>query len=395
MVKFRSATKLSGFFGDCMKLLKMALALMVMSSSLEAQDINITGTISRTLKIPMVRSSTTRFSPMHLSEQTKQIKLLRVELSEKSKQLFANKAQHALAHTKEFSNNALYMSEKFPAKVQLGMNGVPVLNQGNHGSCVVFAITAAVDAVLNKGDYISQLCQLQVGNYLAASGYIPSGWNGTIGRFVLGQMESTGIVNKQDQATQGCGGLMEYPINGDDPESAMTLDEFHQLSEPFDHETVSWWTLLDLFDVATERVDTSATLAEVKKSLLNGDRVAFGVLLLDFEYGLMGAVGKKGAVYDSWVLTPEIARDVYLRPFFGGHEMVITGYDDNAVAIDDKGRPHKGLLTLRNSWGDQVGDQGNFYMSYDYFVLLVIEAQRIHNAINDDVDGPSDLGASA
>jgi hypothetical protein len=287
------------------------------------------------------------------------------------------------------------MSEKFPAKVQLGMNGVPVLNQGNHGSCAMFAITAGIDAVLNKGDYISQLCQLQVGNYLAADGYTPSGWDGTIGRFVLSQLETTGIVSKQQQATQGCGGLTEYPTNGEDPESAMTLNEYHQISEPFDHETVSWWTLLDVFDVVNERLDTSTTLAEVKKSLLNGDRVAFGVLLLDFEQGIMGAVGKKGANYDSWVLTPEIARDVYLRPFFGGHEMLITGYDDNAVAIDDKGRPHKGLLTLRNSWGEQVGDHGNFYMSYDYFVLLVIEAQRIHNASNDEVDGPDDVNAVA
>ncbi len=378
-----------------MKLLKIALALMSLSGSLEAQDININGTISRTLKIPMIHSSNTRSPQLLSSEKTKQIKLLKIELSEKSKQLFANKAHHALAHINEFSNSALQRSERFPTKIQLGMNDVPVLNQGNHGSCVVFAITAAIDAVLNKGDYISQLCQLQVGNYLEANGYSPSGWNGSIGRSVLSQIESTGIINKQEQTTQGCGGLVDYPINSEDPTSSMTLDEFHQLSEPFDHETVSWWTLLDVFDVATTRIDTSETLANVKKSLSNGDRVAFGVLLLDFEYGLMGAVGTKNATYDTWVLTPEIARDIYMKPFFGGHEMIITGYDDNAVAIDDKGRPHKGLLTLRNSWGEQVGDHGNFYMSYDYFVLLVIEAQRIHNAVNDEATVPSDSDKSA
>ncbi|MGF2339111.1 C1 family peptidase, partial [Acinetobacter baumannii] len=64
-------------------------------------------------------------------------------------------------------------------------------------------------------------------------------------------------------------------------------------------------------------------------------------------------------------------------PFFGGHEMIITGYDDNAIAVDDNGREHKGLFTLRNSWGEQFGDKGNFYMSYDYFKVLTIEAQRI------------------
>jgi len=69
---------------------------------------------------------------------------------------------------------------------------------------------------------------------------------------------------------------------------------------------------------------------------------------------------------------------------------VITGYDDLAVAIDDQGRIHKGLLTLRNSWGKNVGDHGDFYMSYDYFKLLVLEVQQINssanNANNDDAD---------
>jgi C1A family cysteine protease len=91
----------------------------------------------------------------------------------------------------------------------------------------------------------------------------------------------------------------------------------------------------------------------------------------------MGAVGTHNAKDDTWVLTPEIARDIYLRPQFGGHEMVITGYDDNAASVDDQGREHKGLFTLRNSWGDQFGDKGNFYMSYDYFKVLSIEVQRI------------------
>lgn len=59
--------------------------------------------------------------------------------------------------------------------------------------------------------------------------------------------------------------------------------------------------------------------------------------------------------------------------------MIITGYDDNAIAVDADGQPHHGLLTLRNSWGEAVGDHGNFYMSYDYFKILAIEVQRIRS----------------
>ena len=362
----------------------MTFVLMIVSGSLAAQDINITGTISRTIEVPKTRNQIFNTPRLTFSENNKQIKLLKIELSEKAKHHFSHKAQKLLTPTDQFADHIIHKNEKFPAKVQLGMNGVPVLNQGNHGSCAVFAITAALDAVLNKGDYISQLCHLQVGNYLATNGYTPSGWDGSIGRLVLSQLESTGIVSKEQQNAIGCGGLTEYPPTGDDPESSINLEEYHQISEPFDHNTLNWWTLLDVFDATTERLDTTLTLTAVKNSLANGDRVAFGILLLDFEHGLMGAVGKKGLTYDSWVLTPEIARDVYLRPNFGGHEMVITGYDDNAVAIDDKGRTHRGLLTIRNSWGDKVGDHGNFYMSYDYFTLLVIEALRIHDASNDD-----------
>jgi len=373
-----------------MKRRKLAYILLLVSSCLNAQDINITGTISRTLKAPEARSQNYRTSRMTPLQQSKQIKLLKINLSEKAKNIFSKRAQKAIAHTNQFQNETSGVTDKFPAKIQLGMNGVPVLNQGNHGSCAVFAVTAAIDAVLNKGDYISQLCLLQVGRYLADHGYTPSGWDGSMGRLVLGQIESTGIVSKHQQNTLGCGGVVNYPINGSEPDSSMTLDEYHQISEPLDQETVSWWTILDAYDATTERLDTTITLADVKNALSKGDRVAFGVLLLDFEYGLIGAVGKKGSTYDSWVLTPEIARDIFLRPYFGGHAMVITGYDDNAVAVDDKGRPHRGLLTLRNSWGDQVGDHGDFYMSYDYFKLLVIEAQRIHNATNDDKDRPDD-----
>ena len=61
------------------------------------------------------------------------------------------------------------------------------------------------------------------------------------------------------------------------------------------------------------------------------------------------------------------------------HEMVITGYDDKAIATDKQGRTYQGLLTMRNSWGSDAGDNGNFYMSYDYFKALMIEVQRIRH----------------
>ncbi|CDZ76255.1 Peptidase C1-like family protein [Legionella massiliensis] len=359
-----------------MKISHFALISATLSGSLFAQDIKIVGTITQPIKpSPSVLSATKTGAP-------KQIKLLKVELSAEAKESLANKAKMALAHTQQFAANP--SNSKYPSQVELGMNDVPVLNQGMYGTCVTFAVTAAIDAVLKKGDYLSQLCQLQLGNYLEKNAYSISGWEGSYGRVVLSQMDTFGIVPKSQEQIEGCGGLSRYPADGmADPDGAMSVREYHQLSESV-ADQVAWSPILDIFQTLADRVDTNKTLNEVKASLVAGDRVTFAVLLLDFDLGLVGAVGKNHAENDTWVLTPEIARDVYLNPNFGGHEMVITGYDDNAIAVDDQGREYRGLLTLRNSWGDKVGDKGDFYMSYDYFKLLVTEAQRIRDVSYSD-----------
>lgn len=192
-------------------------------------------------------------------------------------------------------------------------------------------------------------------------------------------------MNKEHQQSQGCGGLTVYPVNDMvEPSGYVNLEDYRQMSEDIG-EKVLWSPVLDIYQALLDRTDTNKTVEQVKAALNAGDRLTFGVLLLDFDLGFAGAVGKNKVDGDTWVLTPEIARDVYLKQNFGGHEMVITGYDDNAVAIDDQGREHRGLFTLRNSWGKKVGDQGDFYMSYDYFKLLVIEVARIRNVSDNAV----------
>lgn len=353
---------------NSMRTSKLFLLSIALSTNLFAQDLKIVGTITQTLKAPQNKSLNTK------AEQ-QDIKLLKMQLSPNAIQTL-NKRSIATIN----KSNALISPSHLPQKIELGMNNVPVLNQGSFGSCVTFATTAAVDAALNKGDYISQLCQLQLGMYLEQNGYAPSGWDGSFGRLALSQMEHFGIVSKEKQKAIGCGGLTEYPKSEQPgPETAMPLEKFHELSEDLNEKTVLFSPILDIYQAIMERTDTNKTINEIKAALNENDRVTFAVLLLDFDLGTMGAIGTHNSKFDTWVLTPEIARDIYLNPLFGGHEMVITGYDDDAIAIDDQGRQHKGLFTLRNSWGEQYGDKGNFYMSYDYFKVLVIEAQRIRN----------------
>ncbi len=347
-----------------MQIHKLLFLTAVLSSSLYAQDIKVVGTLDYQFK-PKPHSHILNATPKHA------IKLLKVELNQPAEQALTKRT--ALVKNSKIHQSS---SPQFPSKVDLGMNNVPVLDQGSFGTCVTFANTAAVNASMGQGDYISQVCQLQLGNYLASNGYNSSGWDGSLGRTVLNQMETFGIVNKQQQETIGCGGLTNYPSFGQAiPSSFINPEDYHQLSESI-NDKVSWSPILDIF-TALDRVDTDKTLKDIKQALNERDRVTFGVLLLDFDLGMMGAVGKHNSNFDTWILTPEIARDIYLHPMFGGHEMIITGYDDDAIATDEQGNQHKGLLTLRNSWGDKIGDKGNFYMSYDYFKVLVIEAQRI------------------
>src|SRR3989338_2283243 len=68
-----------------------------------------------------------------------------------------------LAQYPKNSINSASFSSELPSKVKVGMQLTHVLDQGYHGSCVTFAVTAALDAALGAGDYISQLCNLELG----------------------------------------------------------------------------------------------------------------------------------------------------------------------------------------------------------------------------------------
>lgn len=349
-----------------MKIVQWSLLCMLISASVMAQDVKVVGTMSQSI-VPSKKAH---------SLMSKRIALLKVELSDKARQKLDKRAEAALKQ-----NQKLLQMHPLADSTQLGMGSVPVLDQGGYGSCVTFANTAAVDAVLNQSDYISQLCLLQLGRYFEQYAYIPSGWNGSLGGIVLNQMSEFGLVSKAKQRDQGCGGLTEYPLVGESYGTEMSPEAYHQISEEMNPDIVGWSSILDVYNVFFDNTDMTNTLRQVKASLKAGDRLTFGVLLPDAEKGIAGAIGRHHASNDSWVLTPEIVNDIEASGdgFFPGHEMIITGYDDEAIALDDQGRPHKGLLTLRNSWGSSIGDGGDFYMSYDYFMALTIEVQRIRN----------------
>lgn len=356
-----------------MQLNKIIVLSFALLSNAFAADIQPSGTVDYALK-PSGKSRIT---------YPQKIKLLNFKLSEHAISALRLKTQ-SLHHAR-----SLQVAANTPEEKQLGMNGVPVLNQGSFGTCVTFANTAAVDALLGKGDYLSQLCLLQLGNYYTEQAFGLSGWDGSLNRAMLSRLEDHGFISKETEHTVGCGGLTEYPQNGDPtPTSTISFDDYHRMSEGLIQNHISWSSILDPYTALfSDSSDTDNTVNEIKKALNNNQRVIIAVLLPAIDLGLAGAVGKHHAVNDTWVLSTLIERDLYLTSsfFFPAHALVITGYDDNAIAIDDLGDKHRGLLTLRNSWGEQFGNKGDFYMSYDYFKVLGFEAhQMMQNHFDDD-----------
>ena len=352
-----------------MKLLSCIVISLIFSSVSMAGAVKVVGTVD----LPI--APTNNFSKIKANQaETKHIQLLKIELSEKAKATLVKKAVTSSTQSNLFSVNS-------SKKIELGMGTVPVLDQGNYGSCATFANTAAVDAAINKGDYVSQLCQLQLGRSLEENGYNPSGWEGSLGGIVLNQMMSFGIVNKSQQRAVGCGGLKDYPYWVTTIGREMSLEEYHAISESMDSHSIAWSSIVDAYQILIDGANMDDVIKATKASLQAGDRLTLGVLLPAFEKGIAGAVGKHHQVNDTWMLTPEIIAAMTAEDYLPGHELVITGYDDAAVAIDEQGNESKGLFTLRNSWGGNVGDKGNFYISYDYFKALALEVQRIRSKL--------------
>lgn len=351
----------------------LIIFLTVFSFSSFAQAIEFEKPITAAISINKPAYAYTFFNQD--ASNKKLVTLMNIPLTRAQKQLLTQYPPLAQSILSTKSDN------KLPLRGSVGMNEVPVLDQGIHGSCVTFANTAAIDALLNKGDYISQLCHLALGKYLEDKGYNPSGWDGSTGPTVLNQLISFGIINKNTQKTRSCGGLREYPIlNANQTGNPMSLEDYKLSSENL-NEHLFWLSLLNFHQRFQWESSSQANslLIEIKKILTTqssyrDSRLTFAVLL-PLGYCSAGACASYHANEDTWALTKEIITDN--NPTFGGHEMIIVGYDDQAIAIDHEGKKHQGLLILRNSWGNNAGDHGTYYMSYDFFKHFVFEVQQI------------------
>lgn len=93
-------------------------------------------------------------------------------------------------------------------------------------------------------------------------------------------------------------------------------------------------------------------LDELKHALNNNFPVVFGFI-----------------VYESF--ESESVEETGMMPYpepdeqiLGGHAVALVGYDDNKESLEGE----KGMFIVRNSWGEEWGDKGYFYMPYKFIL---------------------------
>lgn len=368
------------------KILASSILLSSATLPLEIFALQLTGTKE-------VNTLTKQTRPGFAASQEIPVSLMSVKLSKEEVAALQKEQRTARKVT-------LAHAAPLPSKSALNFEKFPVLNQGQHGSCVTFASVAALNYVLNKPNHVSSLCSLTLGSTLEKNGYYPSGWDGSFGPMVLDQFMRFGYISTTQQSQFGCGGLKEYPTNnGRDTGKPMALDEYKKFSKSFLFEQLSintgakifWSPIVSMeerfnLDETGDNYDGEKALTKVKQALLANSTstkniVTLGTLL----YGDLchaGACAKHSTQDDTWAMSRSIVS--LLDRGFGpdsGHEVAIIGYDDNATAVDRDGTVHKGLLTIRNSWGTKAGDNGNYYMTYDYFKTFVDEVQKVSRVV--------------
>ena len=337
-----------------------------LSSTILAQSIEMIGGTPVTISISHPHNS------RHSSVTKKVIDVQHIRLSEEAQEILKKRFSNM-----DYVDKLAQYELSAPAVVNLGMNNTPVLDQGVHGSCATFANIGAIDAVIGKGDYVSQLCSLELGSYLKNQGLQPySGWDGSFGPMILHQLKEYGLISIAYQHNHGCAGVKDYPVdNVRNHGKPMSISEYTANSFALAN-YVSWRVLLSNSEAFSPNYNPEDLLESVKTNLRAGKRITFSILLNE-KVGDSGALGTHMKTNDTWILTPKIIATAKNGKFEASHEMIITGYNDNAIAKSPSGVISKGLLLLRNSWGPNAGNQGTYYVSYEYFKALCDEAQVI------------------
>ncbi|KAB8030861.1 C1 family peptidase [Fluviispira multicolorata] len=210
--------------------------------------------------------------------------------------------------------------------IDLSMNQVPVLNQGADGTCVTFAVTAALDAKDKLGDYIDQQCALAL-----ARGLNMNLWNGTFAKIVLNMIWKNGYIKKGS-----CFGST-YPNS----RQVVNPQKYRDMSDKRYSENMTWY------------YEKRGNIEALKNAIDRGYRVLLGIDIPQLN-GFNVKINGKNYNGGLWACQQGNSRN-YCSMSGIGHEVLAYGYDDKQK-----------LIKIRNSWGQRLGESGDFYMTYNF-----------------------------
>jgi C1A family cysteine protease len=204
-------------------------------------------------------------------------------------------------------------------EVDLRPNCPPVYNQGKLGSCTANAIAGAYQFDEMKENEKDQITPSRLFIY-----YNERVIDGTVGQDSGAQIKtSVESITKYGTCSEQ---LWPYDISkfaDKPPEECYTQAENHKC-------------------VSAKRV--KQTLNDMKQCLIDGYPFVLGFIVYPN--------------FESWetALTGKVSMPNLDDTPLGGHAVMVVGFNDK-----DK------VFIVRNSWGEEWGDNGYFYMPYDYF----------------------------
>ena len=209
-----------------------------------------------------------------------------------------------------------------PKSVDLRPHCSPVYNQGQKGSCTGNAIIGAAEYLENKDKDL-----LANGEFVSLSRLF----------VYYNERLMEGTVN-EDAGAQISDGITSIMSTGICQEAFWPYieDKWNQKPEPAAYLDASARKI-----TAAARVSRDNGIADIKQVLASGYPIVFGF-----------------SVYEGFESEDVAATGMLELPgadeqFMGGHAVLAVGYNSSHVIV-------------RNSWGDQWGDKGYFYMPYAY-----------------------------
>jgi C1A family cysteine protease len=210
----------------------------------------------------------------------------------------------------------------------------PIENQQNLGSCTANAVAAVVEYFENKS----------FGKYIDSSRLF-------LYKTTRNLLRYTGDSGAFLKSTLGALVLFGMP-----PEEYWPYDTaiFDEEPNAFCYAFAQNYRCISYFRHDPPKTSKSDVLIRIKKYLNSGVPSIFGFTV----YQSMQSVDKTGKIpYPSGN-----------EKILGGHAVAAMGYDDTIKIKNQAGKTTTGAILIRNSWGEEWGENGYGWLPYEYIL---------------------------